>query len=124
MEELALLMAHCAKKVGARVIFYAPRSEGAKWATTDLWRSAAIIPGVRVLKDPDGEEARRFGASTSGQTLLYDLNGHLMFNGGITAGRGHIGPNGGWDAILSLLDRGTPQRNTTAVFGCPLVRPK
>jgi hypothetical protein len=78
---------------------------------------------VRALEDPDGEEARRFGASTSGQTLLYSGKGRLLFNGGITASRGHIGPNDGWDAVVSLLQTGTAKHQTTPVFGCSMLGP-
>jgi hypothetical protein len=124
VEELALIIARCRGKVEAFVFFYIPRSEKANWARTDLWRSAAIIPGVRPMEDPDGNEARRFGAATSGQTLLYDRNGRLLFNGGITASRGHMGANDGWDAIVSLLETGTAKHKTTPVFGCSLLGPE
>jgi hypothetical protein len=118
--ELALIMARCQDKLNAYLFFYAPRSEGSAWTRTDLWRDAAAIPGVQTVEDLDGAEARRFGASTSGQTLLYIRN-HLEFNGGITAARGHSGANDGRDAVVSLLEDRTPRRNTTPVFGCSLL---
>ena len=82
---------------------------------------AALIPGVRPVEDLDGREALRFGAVTSGQTLLYDVSGRLLFNGGITAARGHAGTNDGRDAVLSLLANGSSLRHTTRVFGCSLL---
>ena len=79
-----------------------------------------MIPGVRVLVDVDGREAARFGARTSGTVLVYSPHGALLFAGGITASRGHSGDNLGRDAVVTILDRGQPDRTATPVFGCPL----
>jgi hypothetical protein len=122
--ELAWVMARCREKVEVSVWFYAPSQEPGNWPKTELWRSAAAIPGVGVFEDKDGSEARRFGASTSGQALLYDSGGRLVFNGGITAFRGHSGDNDGRDAIVSLVHGETPMRRATPVFGCGLSRDK
>ena len=67
-----------------------------------------------------GTEARRFGVSTSGQTLLYDNAGALLFAGGITGARAHQGDNDGRRSIVALLNRETPARTATNVFGCSL----
>ena len=45
-------------------------------------------------------------AITSGQTLLYDTKGHLVFSGGITGGRGHEGDNTGRESIEKYLQTG------------------
>jgi hypothetical protein len=118
---LALIVAHGRVKFNAYVLVYAPRSMGEAWARSDLWNDAAAIPGVHVIEDQDGWEVRRFGASTSGQTLLYDSSGHLVFNGGITTARGHFGPNDGLDAVESLLEHGAAGQQTAPVFGCSLL---
>ena len=123
LSELALIMARCQGKLNAYIFFYAPRSEDDTWTRTDLWRDAAAIPSVHAIEDQDGAEAHRFGASTSGQTLLYMRN-HLVFNGGITAARGHSGANDGRDAVVSLLEDRAPRRSTTPVFGCSLLGEK
>ena len=119
--ELALIVAKSRTKVDVSVFFYSPPAEASGWAMTDLWRSATAIPGVRAIEDPGGLAARRFGASTSGQALLYDPGGRLLFSGGITASRGHSGDNEGRDAILALLGGEAVRRNTTPVFGCSLL---
>ena len=75
---------------------------------------------VAVRVDPEGVEARRFGSQTSGQIMLYDADGQLLFSGGITAARGHSGDNAGRNAILSLLTSGSSEQRGTPVFGCPL----
>jgi hypothetical protein len=121
--ELAQLMAHVQGKVQAYVLFYSPRDSSADWQNTDLRRTAAQIPGVTVLSDVDGAEAQRFGAETSGHTFLFDPSGRLLFNGGITASRGHSGDNAGESAIVSLIDNRTSARTKTFVFGCSLKTP-
>lgn len=91
-----------------------------EWVKTDLWHAAAAIPGVQVNVDHEGEEARLFQAVTSGQTLLYDSEGGLVFQGGITLSRGHAGDNPGRDAIESLLKQKIPSATSPPVFGCAL----
>ena len=118
--ELAQLMAHMPGKVYAYVLFLKPRQSGTDWEDTDLRRSAAAIPSVTVLSDVDGVEARRFGAETSGHTLLFDRDGRLLFSGGITEFRGHVGYNTGVCAIESLVNGRAPVRAATSVFGCAL----
>ena len=118
--ELALLMAHCQGRLAATVLFVKPKGFSDDWQKTDLWNSAAAIPGVTVLSDDEGIEADRFQAVTSGQTVLYDAGGRLLFSGGITGARGHSGDNAGRSAIVSLLTRGEADRSSTFVFGCSL----
>ena len=122
--ELARLMAEAPVEISATVLFVKPAGADQAWSETDLWRKAAAIPGVRVLSDDDALEARRFGAATSGQTVVYDGEGRLQFSGGITASRGHAGDNAGLSAILSLLARPVAHLANTPVFGCSLFSPK
>lgn len=118
--ELALLMAHAQGRVKAYVLFVRPQGFAADWERTDLWQSATSIPGVTAVSDPGGLEAERFGAATSGQALLYDARGNLLFSGGITGSRGHAGDNAGRDAVEALLAGATDGRTDTDVFGCRL----
>ena len=121
MGELALLMAHLQGKVATHVLFFTPDNAQADWQGTDLWRAAEQIPGVVVHSDPGGMEAQRFGAATSGYTVLYGRNGRLMCHGGITGSRGHAGDNAGRSAIESLLHDGRADCTQSFVFGCPLL---
>ncbi|MEO8128921.1 MAG: RedB protein [Bryobacteraceae bacterium] len=118
--ELAVIMAHRRGTVDAYVLFYSPESKGRDWVKGDLWRVASHIPGVRLMEDPEGSYAIRFGAQTSGQTMLYDPKGRLLFSGGITVSRGHAGANDGRDIVESLLAGGIGGPGSTAVFGCSL----
>lgn len=118
--ELDTLLSQCGDKIQVYTLFYKPKGTPKDWEKTDLWRSAAAIPGVRVLTDENGDEARRFHAVTSGQVFLFNPAGQLVFRGGITAGRGHFGDNAGRDAIVSLVTTGKAERDKTFVFGCSL----
>jgi hypothetical protein len=118
--ELERIMVSGKDRLDATVLFAIPTGDPMGWSGGSLMRAAGAIPGVRVVQDTDGVTARRFGARTSGQTLFYDAQGRLAFNGGITASRGHSGDNNGRDAIVALLREHTPSRRSTPVFGCAL----
>jgi hypothetical protein len=124
--ELARIMAVCQGWAAARVLFVKPAGFEPDWVRTDLWDSAAAIPGVEVVRDDDGRMARGFGAKTSGDTLLFDAKGELLFHGGITEARGHWGDSSGQAAIIALVGaQKSPADERTAsvdtlVFGCPL----
>jgi hypothetical protein len=119
--ELATLMAEAQGRVNAHVVFVKPRDLPAEWEKTDLWNTAATIPGVSVTVDDDGVEAQLFDSHTSGQVMLYDTEGRLIFSGGITAARGHYGDSDGRRAIASLLTKGKSEIRKTPVFGCSLI---
>ena len=121
--ELARVMAHGQGRLSAHVLFIKPAGVTNDWEHSDLWESAAGIPGVNVVSDPDGVEAGLFNAATSGQTVLYNPSGQLIFSGGITGARGHHGDNAGQSAIIAIVNAAVPERNETAVFGCPLFNP-
>jgi hypothetical protein len=118
--ELARLMAQAQGRVTAYVLFVKPSDFPDGWEKTDLLTSASAIPGVTVVRDDEGVEAGRFRAATSGQTMLYDAGGKLLFSGGITSARGHEGDNAGRAAIVSLLTTDEAGQGGTPVFGCPL----
>jgi hypothetical protein len=118
--ELAALMAHTEGRLKAYVLFLKPAGLADGWEKTDLLQSAESIPGVTTIVDEDGREAERFHSATSGQTMLYDAEGRLLFTGGITGSRGHSGDNAGRSAVESLVRTGTAERAESFVFGCPL----
>jgi hypothetical protein len=121
LEELAEILARASShQPRTYVLFLKPSSVDAGWEQTDLWTRAATLPNVTVLRDDDGVEARRFGVETSGQTLLYDDAGTLVYSGGITGSRGHAGENAGELALLTLLTRGQGEHRSASVFGCSL----
>jgi hypothetical protein len=120
LEELSKLMTHTQGRLRSFVLFVKPLGVPQDWEHTDLWQSASVIPGVTVLDDLDGVEAKRFDAHVSGQVMVYDESGKLVFQGGITESRGQIGDNAGRSAIEARVNRGISERDRTLVFGCEL----
>jgi hypothetical protein len=123
--ELELLVAQAQGKFDAAVLFSEPADETGAWSNTTTIDLARSIPGVRVILDRDGTVAKQFGAETSGHTVVYASNGKLLFSGGITGARGHLGDNGGFDSVLqSVSGEGRVPRQVTAkVFGCEIFGP-
>ena len=98
------------------------RREGGDAALVELKAVGADYPDTgRVVLDPDGREARRFGVKGSGHVLLYEPSGDLVFSGGITPSRGHEGDNPGRSAVIDLINGGRAAVHRTPVFGCPLL---
>ncbi len=122
--ELARLMPHIKDKVKSFVVFYKPKNRSQSWVREALWKSTQTIPGVETSVDEGGVEAVRFGAQTSGQTFLYDAAGALVFRGGITAARGHMGDSLGQLSILTFASTGKATSSHAPVFGCSLVSHK
>lgn len=120
IEELNVLMTKCQGQLHARVVFFQPDGVEDSWLDTDLWQSAAAIPGVTVQADGEGREARNFHATTSGQVVLYDPRGRLLFSGGITEARGHAGDNEGRNAIAAIVKHKELSHGKTPAFGCPI----
>lgn len=81
---------------------------------------ARRLPGVVVCCDETGEEARRFGATISGEVFAFDPDGRRVFHGGITPGRGHRGTSAGRDQLEHLLAGRHHEPCTSSVFGCAL----
>jgi len=85
----------------------------------EIWDDAGRIAGaVRIIDD--GREAARFGALTSGYTVVYDRSGVRQFAGGITGPRGHGGDNVGRDAVKQIIAGLAPHDRAHPVFGCAL----
>lgn len=122
LSELREIMARARAPTVAWVLFV----QSAATPESATWRQAKQIPGVRVAADPEGAEAARFGALTSGHTVVYDAAGRLRFAGGITGARGHGGESMARRQVLAALDD-PPAANLGHwetlrhwVFGCPL----
>jgi hypothetical protein len=122
LREMSKLMTAVGKRAEGIVLFADPAGE--QWDRTDLWDIADGIPGVRALSDEGSAVAGALGAYTSGQVLVYDPEGALVFNGGITKARGHDGDNLGEATIVDIVNQGSAARATTDVYGCDLHQPE
>jgi hypothetical protein len=118
---LAWILAHHSSRVTAHVVFCKAAGAPPGWERDDLWRQATAIPGVNLLADHEARETVLFQARTSGQVVVYDPRGRLLFRGGITPVRGHPGDNAGRRAVVACLVTGCPGPRETSVFGCPLL---
>ena len=114
------MMARVGDRVVAYVVFVVPPEDASAWTETDLWARASSIRGVSAVRDEGGVEADRFQAWTSGETVLYGADGHMLFAGGITGSRGHAGDNAGEEALVAAILGHSDSLPNTPVFGCAL----
>jgi hypothetical protein len=132
LHELDVLASAYAGKFALQVLLVRPPGVTEDWEQTQLARAARQIRGAVVSCDESGQEAERFGATTSGEALLYAADGRLLFQGGLTAARGHEGDNAGRTAITALISPKQPIADQaslrkqiecarTAVYGCRLI---
>lgn len=117
--ELERLVATTQDLANIKIIFYKPNDKPSEWIETDLWQNARVIPNVEIATMSE-EEIQRFGVVTSGQAILYDADGNLVFSGGITLSRAHEGNNKGRKIIEKYLHEGEILAGETPVFGCSL----
>jgi hypothetical protein len=106
------------------VVATVPRNASADWLTTDTLERVQQLQNTTVVIDPEGCEAKRFGAATSGTVMWFAASGRRLYSGGITASRGHEGGNVGLACLVELVrGRTTPTRGLPAL-GCPLCLPE
>ena len=122
LRQLSRVLADCRERIAVQIIFTCPTDESDDWARSSLWRFASRLPDTTLRIDRGGVEAARFGAKTSGDTLLFDADGRLLFQGGVTAARGHEGDNIGGDSVVALVNGRVPAARSCPVFGCGLIR--
>jgi len=108
-----------APDLAVRVLFVEPTGAGDGWERGRLWDSVAALRGAERVCDFGGDEARRFGAETSGLVILADPTGRVVFRGGITRARGREGESAGRRAVLDWVG-GHPAAASAPVYGCPL----
>jgi hypothetical protein len=121
---LASIAASYRDRFAAHAILYRPDSPSKDWdraeaAATDM----APLPGLRRWSDQGGWLGRQFGVETSGHVLLFDLDGELLFEGGITPSRGHRGENPGLEALVAHIERREIVPGPSPIFGCPILEP-
>lgn len=118
LDELAGIAAGAGDRLAIRVVLWDPIAPEVG-APGELVARAAAIPGAVQLVADDGSTGALFGVHTSGQALLYDVGGRLVYSGGITAGRGRVGPSPGRRALEEQL-AGRVGPASAPVYGCAL----
>lgn len=119
VKELEAVLEKAPRSVQPYVLVFRPHELPAGWERTDVYTAATRLRRTRVLIDEDGRESKLFGGFTSGQTFLYDGDGKLRFEGGITSLRGHAGLNSGRTEIIRIANAGAGT-GTHPVFGCSI----
>lgn len=125
IEELAGVLGESRRRPRTMALIFEPASdarndESERFARTAISGSLSRLPDVELVPDPGSEIAACFGALTSGHALLYSPQGELLFSGGLTPTRAHVGPNTGSAALGALLAGDTPISSRAPVYGCPL----
>lgn len=120
LDELKLILARAEGRVRAYAIFVQLPGFSDEEMRGESWDKAGRIPGLNRLIDVDGAEARRFGAVTSGYTVVFDQRGQRVFDGGITGSRGQAGVNAGRVAVLDLLQGRTSTAQQSKAYGCAI----
>ena len=105
------------------VVAPVPADASDEWCDTFTVNAAQRLPNATLFVDRSGVEADRFGATVSGQLLLFDAAGRCQFAGGVTASRGHEGANPGADGLVALLCNETREHCDFPAFGCQLCLP-
>jgi hypothetical protein len=118
VENLQTLTPGERKKLHLTLVFVGPNAKESR-----LWDKSASIPEAERQVLSEDEALMRYGAKTSGQALLYDSSGKLVFSGGITDARGVAGRSAGLDAIHDVLD-GRRCITVAPVYGCSLQTPR
>lgn len=123
LTEFARVLKNKPINVRAQIVFFSPLDANAAWTTGAVWEQAKGIEGAEVVLDRGGALAQRSTARTSGQVIVYGSQGEVLFEGGVTAGRGMAGDSAGARSLAQAL-RGEPiSANHTPVYGCSLESP-
>ncbi len=116
------------ENLAIKILVFSPRVKPKDWRHNAIDQLDFNKSSVSIIPDCDGFEAIRFNSQTSGQTLLYDTNGQLVFAGGITGARGKTGINPGLIELCTALsertNKGTNSQKAreALVFGCSIIK--
>ncbi len=119
LHELDVLLSRAPGRIAVKAVM-APDPDPASGTGADLRAQARTLRAVEVVSDDEGQMALAFGAQVSGQVLVYDPSGALVFAGGITSARGHEGDNDGLDTAVAIAQGRATAGRQTPVFGCLL----
>lgn len=106
------------------IVMLSPQGILKEWDQSSIANIANRIPEATIVTDVDGRAADRFGASTSGHVVVYDREGSLVFSGGITGARGHIGNNDGRRGLIAAVHGTRDHAHEHPIFGCGLHDPE
>ena len=123
LTELEAFAAEPHPAVTTTLLIYQPEStqEPNAWRDLSIYAAAQKSLNAKIVLDPGGRLAEKFGAETSGEALLYAADGTLRYQGGVTGARGMQGNNAGLTTLRAALAQPTSsQPLSKPVFGCAL----
>jgi len=118
---LQRMVPHLSVKPNLVLFGYCPEEKPDSWIDSSSTRIAKRISAANVIADFNAVHCRNFGVTTSGHTLLYDAQGKLVFEGGITPGRGHDSDCAASSALAHCIEANASTPIHWPVFGCPIV---
>lgn len=116
--ELSRLLTEAPELTTQVVFMQTPKLEKL-YKENSLLTQVKRLPRTKIIFDQEGRESKIFGAETSGLTHLYNEQGELVFDGGLTMARGHEGDSVGKKSILAYL-KGQKNIKSSLVFGCDI----
>ena len=120
LEELNESLTRLPKDTSVSIVFVTAGLAESDVAGSPNVALARQLSGVQVRFDCTGEEARRLNATVSGEVFAFDRAGRLVFQGGLTPGRGHQGESAGQKRLEQLASGLAHEPCTAPVFGCHL----
>ncbi len=106
------------------VVFPVPSRAPTGWLFGSNHSAAQRLPHAEIIEDDSASITNTFGVVLSGTTLVYGPDGRLIYEGGITASRGHAGTSYGSLALEAIAQGDTSPRTGIPVFGCPVAAPQ
>jgi len=99
---------------------YCPKNQPASWIESRCTTEFRDIPGLELKLDRGGKSSQHFGVEVSGHVLVYDSEGNLIFDGGLTPYRAHEGDCRATYHLVDCLNSEANQLTSWPVFGCKL----
>lgn len=122
VDELVQIYSRAPGRVKVTALVFKPSEESDDWIKTESLKSLERMH-PRIVIDTNGVLAARMGLATSGQVRVYNRKAELLYDGGITGGRGHRGDNEGERAVLQLVRGEAKTARCTPAFGCSFKNP-
>ena len=120
LREYQRIISRYSQQVVPTVVFYKPEGKLDSWVHGDLYHNISNYNIHKVI-DEDGRRMEEVGIMTSGHVLVYDDCGKLLYQGGITASRGHEGTNRGSLQVEAVIAGSSPlHQQHFPVFGCEI----
>jgi hypothetical protein len=119
VQQLEKILSRAPVSAELTVLVFKPKDEPDSWIESSTVSSLKKFQ-TKLIVDGDGMKAQRLGLNASGQVQVYSASGALLYNGGITAGRGHGGDNIGAQTVLELLRGERVDAQSAPVFGCSI----